>query len=239
MPPADHPAASSHSPSSTSGSNPATITLAMMREVLSVPLLCDALDSFGYTRQSPRLPIVPITMPDATLIGRAKTSLWADMAHPDPEPYKLELAAVDSCRPDDILVCAASGSNRSGIWGELLTTASRNTGCVGVIVDGAVRDVAKMKAMNFPVFARGTNPYDSRDRQRVIDIDIPIELDGIRIQPGDLIAADIDGIIIVPQAVEEQVVRAAWKKAHAENEVRDAIRKGMSATKAFETFGVL
>jgi 4-hydroxy-4-methyl-2-oxoglutarate aldolase len=96
-----------------------------------------------------------------------------------------------------------------------------------------------MKAMQFPVFARGMNPYDSRDRQRVIDIDIPIELDGIRIQPGDLIAADIDGIIIVPQAVEEQVVRAAWKKAHAENEVRDAIRKGMSATKAFETFGVL
>ena len=83
---------------------------------------------------------------------------------------------------------------------------------MGVIVDGAVRDVAKMKSMQFPVFARGMNPYDSRDRQRVIDIDIPIELDGIRIQPGDLIAADIDGIIIVPQAVEEQVVRAAWKK---------------------------
>ena len=239
MPPADHPAASSHSSSSHSNSTPAKITLAMMREVLSVPLLCDALDSFGYTRQSPRLPIVPITMPDVTLIGRSKTSLWADMAHPDPEPYKLELAAVDSCRPDDILVCAASGSNRSGIWGELLTTASRNTGCVGGIGDGAVRDVAKMKAMQFPVFARGMNPYDSRDRQRVIDIDVPIELDGIRIHPGDLIAADIDGIIIVPQAVEEQVVRAAWKKAHAENEVRDAIRKGMSATKAFETFGVL
>jgi regulator of RNase E activity RraA len=215
------------------------ITLSMMREFLSVPLFCDALDSFGYTRQSPRLPIVPITMPGVTLIGRCKTSLWADMAHPDPEPYKLELAAVDSCQPDDVLVCAAAGSNRSGIWGELLTTASRNTGCVGVIVDGAVRDVAKMKAMNFPVFARGMNPYDSRDRQRVIDIDIPIELDGIRICPGDLIAADIDGIVVIPQAVEAQVVLTAWRKVHAENLVRDAIRNGMSATKAFETFGVL
>ena len=221
------------------GTEPAHITLAMMRDVLSVPLLCDALDSCGFRRQSPRLPIVPITMPDATLIGRCKTSLWADMAHADPEPYKLELTVVDSCRPDDVLVCAASGSNRSGIWGELLTTASRNTGCVGVIVDGAVRDVAKMKAMHFPVFARGMNPYDSRDRQRVIDIDIPIELDGIRILPGDLIAADRDGIVIVPKAVEEQVVRAAWNKAHAENEVRDAIRNGMSATTAFATFGVL
>ena len=75
---------------------------------------------------------------------------------------------------------------------------------------------------------------------------VAITVDGKRVEcrAGDtvaaaLIAADIDGIIIVPQAVEEQVVRAAWKKAHAENEVRDAIRKGMSATKAFETFGVL
>lgn len=227
------------SQNSSANIDPASITLQMMRDVLSVPLLCDALDSFGYTRQSPRLPIMPITMPDVTLIGRAKTTLWADMAHPDPEPYKLELGAVDSCQPDDVLVCAASGSNRSGIWGELLTTASRNTGCVGVIVDGAIRDVAKMKAMKFPVFARGMNPYDSRDRQRVIDVDITIELDSIQICPGDLIAADIDGIVVVPKAVELKVVHAAWQKAHAENEVRDAIREGMSATKAFETFGVL
>lgn len=239
MTPPDSPTDQSKNPVGTGANDPAIITLEMMRQRLSVPLLCDALDSFGYRRQSPRLPIVPITMPDVTLIGRSKTTLWADMAHPDPEPYKLELAAVDSCRPDDVLVGAASGSNRSGIWGELLTTASRNTGCVGVIIDGAVRDVARMKTMKFPVFARGMNPYDSRDRQRVIDVDIPIEIDGIQICPGDLIAADIDGIVIVPQSVEQQVVRAAWAKAHAENEVRDAIRDGMSATKAFETFGVL
>lgn len=224
---------------STEHSSPPVITLNLMREMLSVPLLCDALDAAGYRRQSPRLPIVPLTVPGTTLIGRCKTSLWADMAHTDPEPYKLELEAVDSCRPDDVLVCAAAGSNRSGIWGELLSTAARNTGCVGVIVDGAVRDISKMRSMQFPVFARGMNPYDSRDRQRVIDIDIPVELDGIPICPGDLIAADEDGIVIVPQAVEREVVSSAWKKAHAENAVRDAIRNGMSAKSAFDTFGVL
>jgi 4-hydroxy-4-methyl-2-oxoglutarate aldolase len=215
------------------------ITLEMMRERLTVPLLCDALDSAGYRHQSPRLPISPITLPDVTLIGRCKTSLWADMAHVDPEPYKLELAAVDSCRPDDVLVCAASGSMRSGIWGELLSTAAGNSGCIGVVVDGAVRDVAQMRRMKFPVFARGVCPYDSRDRQRVIDFDITIEIDGVTIQPGDLIAADQDGIVIVPQQVEADVVFSAWQKVHAENQVRDAIRAGMSATKAFETFGVL
>lgn len=223
----------------TSDSSPPEITLAMIREVLSVPLLCDSLDAAGYPHQSPRLPIGPITLPHHFLAGRAKTTLWADMAHVDPEPYKLELAAVDSCGPDSVLVCAAAGSNRSGIWGELLSTAARNVGCAGAIVDGAVRDIAKMRSMSFPVFARGPNPYDSRDRQRVIDYDIRIELDGIPIHPGDLIAADEDGIVVVPQQVERQVVAAAWKKAHAENEVRDAIKAGMSATIAFQTYGVL
>jgi regulator of RNase E activity RraA len=215
------------------------ITIAQMREVLSVALICDALDAAGYPHQAPRLAIRPVTMPGTLLIGRSKTTLWAEMAHVDPEPYKLELAAVDSCQSDSVLVCAASGSNRSGIWGELLSTAALNAGCVGAIVDGSVRDVNKMRAMQFPVFARGMSPYDSRDRQRVIDFDVSIELDGTIIQPGDLIAADDDGIVIVPGKVEDQVVRAAWEKATAENQVRDAIRGGMTATEAFEKFGVL
>jgi len=215
------------------------ITIPMMRENLTVPLLCDALDAAGLTHQAPRITLLPLTLPDVILIGRCRTTLWADMAHVDPEPYRLELEAVDSCRPDDVLVCSAAGSMRSGIWGELLSTAARNSGCVGVVVDGAVRDVAQMRSMKFPVFARGRCPYDSRDRQRVIDFDVPIEIDGVKIHPGDLIAADQDGIVIVPQAIEASVVRAAWNKVHAENEVRDAIRSGMSATVAFETFGVL
>ncbi len=216
-----------------------SITLDMMRQYLTVPLLCDALDAAGFKHQSPRIPLLPITLPDVILIGRCRTTLWADIAHVDLQPYELELKAVDSCRADDVLVCAAAGSMRSGIWGELLSTAARNAGCVGVVVDGAVRDVAQMRAMNFPVFARGRCPYDSRDRQRVIDFDVAVEIDGVMIHPGDLIAADQDGIVIVPQSVECSVVRAAWNKAHAENEVRDAIRGGMSATMAFETFGVL
>lgn len=216
-----------------------SITLAMMRQSLSVPLLCDALDGVGLFHQAPRIPLAPLTTDRGLLIGRAKTTLWADMAHEDPEPYALELAAIDSCEPDDVMVCAASGSMRSGIWGELLSTAARNRGCAGVIVDGAVRDVDKMRAMNFTVFARGTNPYDSRNRQRVIDYDVTIEIDGVRIAPGDIIAADRDGMVVVPQVVEQTVIAAAWAKVHAENQVRDAVAGGMSATEAFATFGVL
>jgi regulator of RNase E activity RraA len=215
------------------------ITLAMMREVLSTAVVCDALDAEGYTRQSPRVPIRPLTVTQVLLVGRCKTTLWSDMADPDPRPYELELRAVDTCRPDDVLIAAAGGSMRSGIWGELLSTAARNSGCVGVIVDGAVRDVPRMRQMNFPAFARGTSPYDSKDRQRVIDVDVPVEIDAVRFAPGDLVFADEDGVVVVPCGAEQAVIRRAWDKVHAENITRDAIRDGMKAAAAYEKYGVL
>jgi len=173
------------------------------------------------------------------LIGRCKTTLWAEMAHSDPRPYELELAAVDSCAPDDVLICAAGGSMRSGLWGELLSAAARNRGCVGVLADGAVRDLARMKSMRFPVYARAPILYDSRDRQRVIDFDVPVEIDGVAFSPGDLVVADEDGVVVVPRRIETEVVRRAWEKVGAESEVRDAIAAGMLAGEAFRKFGVL
>ena len=216
----------------------APITLAMMRERFTSAVVCDALDAAGFPNQSPRIALRQLTVP-GVLVGRCKTTLWADMAHVDPKPYELELKAVDTCQPDDVLIAAAGGSMRSGIWGELLSTAARNAGCVGAIVDGAVRDVRQMAEMRFPVYALGTIIYDSKDRQRVIDLDVPVEIDGVAFHPGDLVIADLDGVVVVPRAVEAEVVQAAWAKVNAENEVRDAIKAGMPATEAFEKYGVL
>src|SRR5437667_12409563 len=154
---------------------PDPITLPLIRDVLYSAVLCDTLDSMGLTHQSPRVQLVQQSG-TGILIGRCKTTLWADMAHVDPKPYDLELKAVDSCKPDDVLIAAAGGSMRSGIWGELLSTAARNSGCVGAIVDGAVRDVSKMRVMGFTTFARGTCIYDSQNRQRVIDLEVPGEI---------------------------------------------------------------
>jgi regulator of RNase E activity RraA len=214
------------------------ISLDQIRQSFYSAVVCDVLDAEGFPHQSPRLQFTPMTT-SGLLVGRAKTTLWADMAHADPKPYELELAAVDSCKPDEILIAAAGGSARSGIWGELLTTAARNQGCVGAVIDGMVRDVSKIRAMGFPIFARGACLYDSKDRQRVIDIDVSVEIDGVRIDPGDLVFADDDGVVVVPRRVEETVLRKAWEKVNAENKVRDAIAAGMKATEAFRVFGVL
>ena len=222
----------------TRHSTPKTITLTMMRRSLYSAVVCDALDSLGFRNQSPLVQLPPMTGINK-LVGRCKTTLWTDMAHEDPKPYELELVALDACRRDDVLIAAANGSNRSGIWGELLSTAARNSGCVGTIVDGSVRDTSKMTAMKFPVFARGTCLYDSMHRQRVIDIDTTVEIAGVRFAPGDLVFADLDGIVVVPQAVEKEAIARAWKKVHEENITRDAIRGGMKAVAAYKKYGVL
>ncbi len=90
-----------------------------------------------------------------------------------------------------------------------------------------------------PSFARQTSVYDSQNRQRVIDLDVPVEIAGVRFCPGDLVFADLDGIVVVPKEIEDQAIERAWQKVHDENRTRDAIRGGLKATEAYEKYGVL
>src|SRR5690606_540540 len=142
-------------------STPPEITLDMIREHLYVAVIADVLDSLGHRHQACAGGIRAQTV-EGILAGRCKTTLWVDMYHVDEKPYDLELRAIDELEADQVLIAAAGGSMRSGIWGELLSTAARNRGCVGAIVDGAVRDVTAMKRMGFPVYERGRGPHDGR-----------------------------------------------------------------------------
>lgn len=205
---------------------------------LYVAVVSDALDMVGLRNQCPRVDLLPRTGADF-LVGRCRTTAWEDLDGPDPRPYELELEAVDSCRPGDIIIAAANGSRASGIWGELLSTAARNAGCGGVVVDGAVRDLQKMSAIEFPCFARFTCPYDSQHRQRVVSYGEPVQIDGVEFRDGDLVFADRDGVVVVPRAWEKEVLRLAHQKLTDENRTREAIKGGMRATQAYATFGVL
>lgn len=211
-----------------------------VREELFTAVVCDALDRLGLRLQSPRVALPRVAgRADGVLVGRCRTMLWADMADRDPRPYDLELRGVDACGGGDVVVAAAAGSLRSGIWGELLTTAARARGCVGAIVDGAVRDVGRIDGLGFSLHARGTSPYDSLHRQRVVDLDVTVEIDGVAFAPGDLVLADRDGIVVVPRAVETEALDLAFTKVRGESQVRRALEAGMSAREAYRTFGVL
>lgn len=201
-------------------------------------MICDALDAIGKRNQSPAIDLLPMTGTEK-LYGRCVTTEWEDLDAPDPKPYELELQAVDSCEAGDVMIAAASGSRRSGIWGELLSTAAWHRGCAGVIVDGAVRDVQKMTETRFPCFARYVCPLDSQHRQRVKAVGCAVEVGGVLVENGDFVFADRDGVVFVPYAVKHEVVAYATNKVSEENVTRDAIMAGMSATQAYERYGVL
>jgi regulator of RNase E activity RraA len=207
-------------------------------ERLSTALVLDILDTKGLRHQALRPGILARTT-QSTAVGVAKTLLWVNFSHDDPTTYELELKAIDSLRPGELVVCATGDSSRSGTWGELLTTAAMQRGAVGVITDGAVRDVAQMEALGFPVFSRSISPYDSLNRQKVIALDVRVEIDDVTIEPGDVVVADRDGVAVVPARLSDEVLADALEKAGKEDQFRDAVKGGMGLLEAYEKFHVL
>lgn len=217
---------------------PATAIAAAERGQLTVALTLDMLDARGLRQQAIPGDLAPRTGTQVA-VGRAKTMLWMDFAHDDPTTYALELEAVDSIKAGELVVCATGGSRRSGIWGELLSTAAQRLGARGIVTDGAVRDVAQMAAVGFPVFSRHLSPYDSFNRQKVVAYNVRVEIDGVGIEPGDLVIADGDGVVIVPAAIEAEIVAAAIDKGAREDGFRAGVRGGMSLVAAYDRFKVL
>jgi 4-hydroxy-4-methyl-2-oxoglutarate aldolase len=205
---------------------------------LGVALVLDVMDGKGLRQQALKPGIIPRTSAGVTL-GRAKTFLWMDFAHDDPNTYELELKGVDSVQDDDFIVCATGNSHRSGIWGELLTTAAVKRNAAGIVTDGGVRDVAQIEALQFPVYSRYLSPYDSFNRQKVTEYDVAVEIDGVSIQPGDIVVADRDGVAIVPARIADEVLKDVLAKAGREDQFRDAVKNGSSLFNAYQKYHVL
>ena len=134
---------------------------------------------------------------------------------------------------------ATGGSRNCAAWGEILTATARTRGAAGAVIDGYHRDTARVLEQTWPVFSRGSFAQDAGVRSRVIDFRCPVEIEGVRIAPRDLVFGDIDGVVIVPQAVEQEIIEKALEKARGEKVVRKAIEGGMSSTEAFRKFGIL
>jgi regulator of RNase E activity RraA len=201
-------------------------------------VISDACDASGHRDRALGPDIRPLDE-DRVLVGRAKTVSWAPMFHVPARPYDREIAAVDSLRPGEVFVMAVGRSAEIVPWGELLSTATQARGGRGAVLDGLVRDSAQIKAMGLPVFCVGRRPYDSCGRGIVVDFDVPLTIDGVSIAPGDLVFGDADGVVIVPRAVETEVLERAWAKIAGEDTTRDALRAGTLLSEVFRTHGVL
>lgn len=205
---------------------------------LYTAVISDSLDEAGYSDQAMRKEFRPLD-PNSRCAGWARTIQCQDVYEVLDDPYGLEIEAIDSLLLGEIAVVATGDSERNAPWGELLSTAARARGARGAIIGGMVRDVHKILQLGFPVFATGIKPVDSKGRGVVIDYNVPVDCGGVSVWPGDLIVADIDGVVVVPAAVVTEVISRATDKVVRENHSRDELRAGAYLADVYRRYGVL
>jgi 4-hydroxy-4-methyl-2-oxoglutarate aldolase len=217
------------------------VTSSELLQTLYTAVLSDVMDEMGYPNQALRPFMRPL---DDTLsfVGRARTGLYAETYSvlEGENPYELEIRLVDDLKAGDVAVFACGGpTDRIAPWGELLTTAAMARGAAGCVTDGLVRDVRHIRRMKFPVFHGGIGPLDSKGRSRMIEMDRPVVCAGVRICAGDTVFGDVDGVVVIPQAVSDKVFAKAHDKATRENRTREELHKGRLLAEVYEKYGVL
>ncbi len=209
-----------------------------IESTLYTAVVADSLDQLGYRHQAMREDLRPL-FPGACFAGWARTIACVDVFHVPEDPYAKEIEAVDSILAGEVVVVSTADSKRNAPWGELLSTAARARGARGAVIDGLVRDVRKIEALGFPVFARGIKPVDSQGRGLVIDYNVPVDCGGVLVRPGDLVFADYDGVMVVPAEAVAEIIRLATDKVTKENHSREELMQGAYLRDVFAKFGVL
>jgi regulator of RNase E activity RraA len=175
----------------------------------------------------------------AVVTGRAATAVVVP-AYTEPEkPYQEEIKFVESLRPGDVVVATQSGAMNAGFWGGLLSAAAKYRGARGAVVDGITRDTRAIVQMKFPVFVKGIAPGDSKGRLEIISHDVPMKCGGVRVNPGDLIFGDNDGVVVIPQDIAVDIVRLAEEKYEKEKKFEEGLRKGATVAEMFQKYRVL
>ena len=207
-------------------------------EGLYAAVVADVLDSLGYRNQILGSEIRALT-PANRVAGRVFTAK-AVTVHEDPaEPYKLEMEAIDTMQAGDVFVVDAENNRGSAFWGELLSTACLAKGVRGIVMNTCSRDMWALSRMDFPVFGIGCTPADSKGRIDVVEIAQPIEIDGVTAKNGDYVVGDEDGVVIIPEEIAGDAIRAAREKISGENTVRDELAAGVPVAEVFRKHGIL
>jgi regulator of RNase E activity RraA len=208
-----------------------------MISVLYTPVIGDILDGLGYSHQFLPQPIQPIQV-EMRIVGRAFPVQISDAWGKQEAPFGRMTEALDSILPGEIYV-ATGGSMNCAAWGEIMTATARTGGAAGAIIDGFHRDTPRVLEQHWPVFSRGRFAQDAGIRSKVVDFRCPIEICSVQILPGDLVFGDLDGVVVIPRNVEDEVIELAIQKATGEKVVRKAIEAGMSSTEVFRKYGIL
>ena len=198
--------------------------------------LTDVLDDRGLREQTLPAEIRPL-VPGTRVAGQAFTVEGTPTDVQDWDAgIRKTLAMLGSVPPGHVAVYACH-MDHAAHFGELSATSLLTRGAAGCVIDGGCRDTRFIAETGYPVFSRFVTPEDCTWRWEVTATQVPITVGRVRIEPGDWIVGDEDGVVVVPQAIAADVLTAAEAKAGTENLIRDAVRGGMTPLEAYEAYG--
>jgi regulator of RNase E activity RraA len=215
-----------------------------IREELFTCVVGDVMDAMGHLHRYLPPQIRPVSE-HMRMVGRAKTVLEADCSgrrvhHENRDnAFGVMFDALDSLKENEVYICTGASPNYA-CWGELMSTAAMHRGAAGAVVEGYSRDTVGIRQLDFPSFSMGFYGQDQGMRGRVIDYDCPIEFSNkVLVNPGDIVFGDIDGVVIIPKEIENEVIDAALEKVRGENMIRKLIEKGMPTRQVWDEYGIM
>jgi 4-hydroxy-4-methyl-2-oxoglutarate aldolase len=207
----------------------------IMKEELYTGVICDMMDTLGYSHIYLPNVIQPIRLTDV-MVGRAYPTIICDVYGEQEKPLGLLTEAIDNISEDEVYI-VTGGDRRCSYFGEIMTATIKRRGAVGAVIDGYIRDTRQVLEQDFPVFCMGRDAQGSLYRNQVIRYGVPVEIGNILIRPGDLIFGDIDGVVVIPKEIEEKAITVTLEKVRGEKDTREAIERGMSAVEAEKKYG--
>jgi len=198
----------------------------------------DVLDDLGRREQTLPPSIRPLAE-GMRVAGRAFTVEGRPSDHGDWDGAIRKTLRMLGEVPAEHVAVYQCHHDRSAHFGELSATSLASRGVAGCVIDGGCRDVRLIEELGFPVFTRFVTPEDSTWRWEVTATNVPIAIGTVRIQPGDWVVGDEDGVVVVPADIAANVLGAAEAKGGTESALRVAVRDGMSPLDAYERFGTV
>lgn len=218
----------------------------IMKDELYTAVVGDILDQMGYFHQFLPQKIQPIKE-EMIIAGRAMTVVECDADKLSAEmkkdyklnqPFGLMLDALDDLKKNEVYICSGASPDYA-LVGEIMCTRMKHLGSAGAVVNGYHRDTKGIVAIDFPCFSYGRYSQDQAPRGKVVNFRVHIEIEGVKVNPGDIVFGDLDGVVIIPKSIENEVIEKAYEKATGEKAVGKAIKNGMSAKKAFTEYGIM
>jgi regulator of RNase E activity RraA len=194
---------------------------------LDTATLSDALDRHGLNGQCYR---ISARSTDFRMAGRAWTLLYG----PAGSPPGTVGDYIDDVAPGSVVMLDNGGRDNATVWGDILTEIAHQKGIAGTVIDGINRDVSLCLELGYPIYSRNAWMRTGKDRVQVEAIQVPINIGGVRVCPGDLVRGDADGVVVVPKDQEDKVLASAEEIQAAEDAIRASVRDGMSLRQARE-----